>query len=498
MADGSALVPPPLADFPEAWWASAELSCSPARPGRIGLSVFLPTLAELERLAARFPECAGLSAEESTLRDALILIPRFWVKLTFEGNRVVGVSQYFQVSDTVDYPISSLRFFGRRYGAADVDRLEDTLRPELERPGTVWGLVLRHGEGPPRPRYSVRVPREGVAPLLDRLVEAGFAAPACADTLLGVDVDNPAPRYVTWTPDDPAACALDFEDVDASAVPEIASLPPGVRWRYVKARPTAGDVEWTGYVGWSDLQPAYDALPPADYVRAVRAYYDDTAELVQGVFGDTYQAGWLGESSADSNRYVAERAELEAGQRVLDAGSGLGGPAADIRAAVPGIRVTGITLSEAQARMSGALAGDFHDLPFADASFDVVLFLESAGYAWDLGRVFREARRVTAPGGLLYVKDVVRLPGTGSERQLREWERTYRFRTRTPEELARAAQASGFEGIEVTNLSPMVTMEHWSRAMTGSDGTLTPFGERHFRMAPDLPLAWAELKARRG
>ena len=44
--------------------------------------------------------------------------------------------------------------------------------------------------------------------------------------------------------------------------------------------------------------------------------------------------------------------------------------------------------------------GDFHNLPYVDASFDGV-YSNAMDHAWDLGRVSAEAKRVLRPGGVL-------------------------------------------------------------------------------------------------
>jgi len=45
--------------------------------------------------------------------------------------------------------------------------------------------------------------------------------------------------------------------------------------------------------------------------------------------------------------------------------------------------------------------GDMHHLPFADAGFDTVLLLHALTYSEQPGQVFKEARRVLNPGGVL-------------------------------------------------------------------------------------------------
>jgi SAM-dependent methyltransferase len=110
-----------------------------------------------------------------------------------------------------------------------------------------------------------------------------------------------------------------------------------------------------------------------------------------------------------------DRLEPESGQRVLDAGCGIGD---DVRAlarrVAPGGRVTGIDRSEtmiAAAREGGVPAGvefhvaDAHDLPFPDASFDAARVERTLQHVQDPRRVIEELARVVRPGGLLVASE---------------------------------------------------------------------------------------------
>jgi SAM-dependent methyltransferase len=55
--------------------------------------------------------------------------------------------------------------------------------------------------------------------------------------------------------------------------------------------------------------------------------------------------------------------------------------------------------------------GDFHRLPFADASFDLVFSVEAICHATDVYEVVREVRRVLRPGGRFVSIDPWRSPG---------------------------------------------------------------------------------------
>jgi SAM-dependent methyltransferase len=105
---------------------------------------------------------------------------------------------------------------------------------------------------------------------------------------------------------------------------------------------------------------------------------------------------------------VCDAAELAAGVRVLDAGTGDGNVA--LEAARRSAEVTAVDLVPAQLgramrREGGSAvrwtAADVEELPYDDASFDVVLSAFGATFAPRPRRTLRELLRVLEPGGLL-------------------------------------------------------------------------------------------------
>lgn len=117
----------------------------------------------------------------------------------------------------------------------------------------------------------------------------------------------------------------------------------------------------------------------------------------------------------DATRTLAQFAGLRDGMHVLDIGSGVGGPARTL-AAECGCRVTGIDLTEAFCRAAEMLTervglshrvtfrpGSALDLPFDEASFDVVWTQNVLMNVADKGRLCREAYRVLRPGGKLVI-----------------------------------------------------------------------------------------------
>jgi MPBQ/MSBQ methyltransferase len=120
---------------------------------------------------------------------------------------------------------------------------------------------------------------------------------------------------------------------------------------------------------------------------------------------------------------LAELAGIKGGERVLDVGSGLGGPSRYL-AWRYGCRVSGIDLTAEFCRIAEMLTrrtglqgrvdyrrGDALALPFEDKSFDIVWSQNAAMNIADRDRLYREMRRVLKPGGRLAVQEIAAGPG---------------------------------------------------------------------------------------
>ncbi|HVO90514.1 MAG TPA: methyltransferase domain-containing protein, partial [Casimicrobiaceae bacterium] len=116
---------------------------------------------------------------------------------------------------------------------------------------------------------------------------------------------------------------------------------------------------------------------------------------------------------------LAAAAGLDASNRVLDVGCGLGGPARHI-AATFGCHVTGVDLSRdfiaaavyltqrcgLSERMTFRVGNALH-LPFEDGAFDAVFLQHVAMNIEDRAALYIETRRVLAPGGRFATYDLV-------------------------------------------------------------------------------------------
>ena len=116
---------------------------------------------------------------------------------------------------------------------------------------------------------------------------------------------------------------------------------------------------------------------------------------------------------------LAELARITAEDRVLDAGTGIGGTARFL-ADQYGCQVTAVDLTEEYCQTADWLnkltgldgkitvrQADVTELPFADAAFDVVTSQHVQMNVADKARLYAEARRVLAPGGRLAIWDVI-------------------------------------------------------------------------------------------
>lgn len=153
-------------------------------------------------------------------------------------------------------------------------------------------------------------------------------------------------------------------------------------------------------------------------VEAVERYYDEWTDRYLDVYGDMIQA-FRSKEDAETLDIIANSIGFNAGEKVLDAGCGVGGPARYF-AKKQGVQVDGFTISQVQVDKAAELnakagltdkvnirKGDFHniaDLVQAE-SYDKVLFLESLGHAVDPTSVIKGAFKALKPGGTLYIKD---------------------------------------------------------------------------------------------
>lgn len=154
-------------------------------------------------------------------------------------------------------------------------------------------------------------------------------------------------------------------------------------------------------------------------------YYDGMLDLLELVWGRDYMAP----GGPGNVRKLAGDLDLR-GKRVLDIGSGLGGPAFEL-ARTFGAHVTGIDLEEKLVRRARdraeelGLAGQVEfrqvehgPLAFPDGCFDLVVSSGALTQTADKLAIFREILRILKPGGALSCYDWTRSEGEYSEQML--------------------------------------------------------------------------------
>jgi len=162
---------------------------------------------------------------------------------------------------------------------------------------------------------------------------------------------------------------------------------------------------------------------------------------------------------------LTQLAAITAEDSVLDAGSGIGGTARFLAGHI-GCRVTSIDLTpeycEVARWLNGAVGlddlidvreGDVLDLPFADASFDVVVSQHVQMNISDKAGLYREARRVLTRDGCLALWDVTAGP-IQSLRFPAPWaDRAEQSHLVTPEQLRALLAAAGFDVLAWNDLT---------------------------------------------
>jgi SAM-dependent methyltransferase len=179
---------------------------------------------------------------------------------------------------------------------------------------------------------------------------------------------------------------------------------------------------------------------------------------------------------------LAELVRFRGDERVLDVGSGLGGPSRFL-AWRYGVRVSGVDLTAEFVAVAEMLTGrtglegkvDYRqgnalDLPFADASFDLVWSQNAAMNIADRAGLYRGMRRVLRPGGRLALQEVAAGPG-GPPHFPVQWAREPAISfLLTPEATRAALEAAGFRVREWQDTTAEALAAAAGRARTAERG----------------------------
>ena len=133
------------------------------------------------------------------------------------------------------------------------------------------------------------------------------------------------------------------------------------------------------------------------------------SQATQGALWGQRPDDWAGiqeQTGYSAYVYVLDKIALNSSVKLLDIGCGSGlfaSLAAEKGANVTGVDATEALIARAEIRVPSASfsVGEMEELPFEDASFDVVSGFNSFQYAADTKNALSEAKRVLKPGGKL-------------------------------------------------------------------------------------------------
>jgi sarcosine/dimethylglycine N-methyltransferase len=197
---------------------------------------------------------------------------------------------------------------------------------------------------------------------------------------------------------------------------------------------------------------------------------------------------------------LAEKARIDGASHVLDVCSGMGGPARYLAHRF-GCRVTGLDITKS--RHEGAIRltklvklddlvdlhlGNALAMPFADATFDVVIGQEAFAHVPDKPRLIVECARVVKPGGTIAFTDILRKETLEPSAFARLQREMAAASFETLDGYAGLLAGAGCTLLERDDLS-----DHWTRILKHrlemyrslKDTTVRKFGEDHFRKWDD-------------
>lgn len=188
------------------------------------------------------------------------------------------------------------------------------------------------------------------------------------------------------------------------------------------------------------------------------------------VMGRSQHAGYwesdtANEKTAQHNflKKLSDLLQLQPGERVLDAGSGQG-YAARYLAKTTGAKITGITITPREVKISDRLSkgmrnqprfvlGNYSDTDFPDKYFDALYVTETLSHAKDMEKTMQEFYRILKPGGRVvfadYEIDAAHL--SGEDRILIDflvqYAGGYGIEQQNPGQISAALRTAGFKDV---------------------------------------------------
>ncbi|XP_028783812.1 cycloartenol-C-24-methyltransferase-like isoform X1 [Neltuma alba] len=154
----------------------------------------------------------------------------------------------------------------------------------------------------------------------------------------------------------------------------------------------------------------------SNYYDKSNTYYDVVTGAYEAYWGESlhFASRWKGETLRESikrhEHFIAMQLGLKPGQKVLDVGCGVGGPAIEIsrfsKTSVTGLNNNEYQINRAKelSRLHGTdqicdfVQGDFMNIPFPDNTFDAVYAIEATVHSPDAYECYKEIYRVLKPG----------------------------------------------------------------------------------------------------
>ena len=235
----------------------------------------------------------------------------------------------------------------------------------------------------------------------------------------------------------------------------------------------------------------------AQILHALEARGVALPDLTEDILKDHDQDHFGG---VEANDVLASKAGIAPNHHVLDVCSGMGGPARYLAHRI-GCRVTGLDLTESRYRSAIRLTqlvhldhlvdfrlGNALDMPFDNASFDVVIGQEAWCHVPDKPRLIAECARVVKPGGAIAFTDILRRELL-QPAEMARLQRDMTFPTlETPDGYAHLLAGRGCPVLERDDLGA-----HWAQILVQrlamyrglKDDTVRKFGAEHFRSWDD-------------
>jgi tocopherol O-methyltransferase len=168
------------------------------------------------------------------------------------------------------------------------------------------------------------------------------------------------------------------------------------------------------------------------------------------------------------NKILADIAGIKPGEKILDAGCGVGGSSMWLAKEI-GCKVVGVSLNQRQINKSSQFAQqsglqenvvfekkDYQNTGFENGSFDVIWGIESICYSNDKKKFLMEAHRLLKPGGRIIIADFFKQTNltTKNEELVKEFANCWAITSfATRQEFEEGLKAAGFINIKFINIT---------------------------------------------